>query len=137
MRFPSRMFGIGLALLALTVLAGTSQLRAQERSENAVQSITKFEVPAGEMANFLEMTARANEIHEQHGSVAEVRVWQEVLAGDDFGIAIHSKEYPSFEEMAADYSRVHPTPEWQEFLQEFSASGVKVVSNSLQWEMIP
>jgi uncharacterized protein YbaA (DUF1428 family) len=87
-------------------------------------NVTKFEVPAGEMANFLDLAARANEIHEQHGSVAEVRVWVENLAGPDTGLVSHAKEYPSFEEMAADYSRVHPTPEWQEFLSEFNPSGV-------------
>jgi hypothetical protein len=103
-------FAIGLALLALTAIAGTSQLGAQVRSENAVMSITKFEVPAGEMGNFMNLTARANDIHEQHGCVAEVRVWVENLAGPDTGLVIHSKECPSFGAMAADYSLVHPTP---------------------------
>ena len=135
-----KLLGVALALLTFTAVAGASQLQAQEtqeRSANHVMSITKFKVPAGEMQSFLEMTRRANEIHEQAGSVAEVRVWVDNLAGPETGTVIHAKEYPSFEAMAADYALVHGMPEWQEFLKHFNASGVEVISNSLQWELIP
>ncbi|HEX5500939.1 MAG TPA: hypothetical protein VFX03_17005 [Thermomicrobiales bacterium] len=134
-------FALGASALPFVTAGG--QAEAQDatpepnRTGNPVMSVTKFNVPAGELANFMELTRRANGVHEQYGSAAKVRVWVDNLAGPDTGLVIHTKEYPSFEAMAADYTLVHPTPEWQQFLQDFDAAGVEVVSNSLQWELVP
>ena len=131
MRFSALLVGFALAL---TFALAPSQAAAQGPPKviNVLTIDTK-----GDLDGFLKLAKRARELQSQHGGTGMQRVWQSTLAGPNTGTVAVAVEYSSLVSMAQSQAKVGATPEWQKFINDFQASGMSVLSNSLSIEVSP
>ena len=122
------------AVLVLLSFVASGQVSAQE----APKVINVLSVDTGgDTAAFLEFTKRAKAIGDQHGGTGNQRVWLSSFAGPNTGTVVVAVEYPSAVSMAQSQAKVNSSPEWQKFVADFQASGMRVISNSVSVEITP
>ena len=131
MRFSALLVGFALAL---TFALAPSQAAAQgaPKAINVLTIDTK-----GDLDGFLKFAKRARDLQTKHGGTGQQRVWQSTLAGPNTGTVAVAVEYPSMVSMAQSQAKVGATPEWQKFVADFQASGMRVLSNSVSMEVTP
>lgn len=131
MRFSAILAGLALAL---TFALAPSQAEAQGPPKviNVLMIDTK-----GDLEGFLKFAKRARELQTKHGGTGVQRVWQSTLAGPNTGTVAVAVEYQSMVAMAQSQAKVGATPEWQKFVDDFQASGMNVLSNSVSIEVSP
>jgi hypothetical protein len=124
---------IGLALVFAFAMA-PSQSMAQAAPK--VINVVTYDV-AGDMPKFLELYKRAMVIIEKYESTGESRLWISTLAGPNTGTVAVAIEYPSMVSMAESGAKVFPSPEWQKLIDDFEATDMRVLSNSVSVDITP
>ena len=123
--------GLALALPAiLTPIAAVAQ-----EAPKVINVLTAD--TGGDTAKFLEFVKRARAITEQYGGTGQQRAWMATLAGPNTGTAVVTIEYPSMVSMAESGAKIGPSPEWQKFIADFQAAGMRILSNSVSVEITP
>ncbi len=127
-------FLIGLALVFAFAMA-PSQSTAQEAPK--VINVLTYDVAAGDMPKFLELYKRAMVIIKKYESTGESRLWISTLAGPNTGTVAVAIEYPSMVSMAQSGAKVVPSPEWQKLIDDFEATDMRILSNSVSVDITP
>ncbi len=119
---------LGLAL----ALATFSFPAAADHHEGgpAVINVLTFDVGT-DAAQFIAFTQRANKIQKKIGGQGEQRVWAPMFGDQVAGVVIVTVEYPNFVAMAQSQTKSAASGEWQAFVQDVEASGIRLVSNSV------
>jgi hypothetical protein len=87
------------------------------------------------MAKFSDLVNRSNAITSKLGSTGKLRTWATTWAGDGTGRVVVTIEYPSLVSLADSGAKVDASPEFQKWLADARASGIKVLSESLVTEL--
>ncbi len=122
--------------LALVLTFGLAPNDAVAQDAPAVNNVLFIDV-GGDLPKFQELFTRATAIREKYGSTGTGRVWFATLAGPNTGSVVVVLEFPSMVSMAQTNAKVFPSPEWQQFLADFNAAGMRVVSNQALVEVTP
>jgi hypothetical protein len=92
---------------------------------------------AGDMPKFLDLYKRAMVIIEKYGSTGESRLWISTLAGPNTGTVAVATEFPSMVSMSESGAKLFPSPEWQKLIDDFEATDMRVLSNSVSVDITP
>lgn len=122
--------------LAVALSLGLSAGQAAAQEPPKVINILVFDT-GGQNDEFLEFAKRAMTLTKQLGSTGMQRVWTSTLAGPNTGTMVVAVEYPSFVSMAESQAKVGSSPEWQQFIDDFAAAGMRVTSSSVSVEVTP
>ncbi len=117
--------------VALVVVAFSSPAAADHHEGGpSVINVLTFDVGTN-ADQFIAFTKRASEIQKTLGSPGEQRVWAPMFGDQVAGAVIVTVEYPSFVAMAQAQAKSNASPEWQAFVQEVTAAGIRMISNSV------
>ena len=121
-----------LSLILVLALAAFSIPAAADHHEGGppVINVLMFDVGTN-AAQFIAFTKRASEIQTTLGNPGEQRVWAPLFGAQVAGVVIVTVEYPSLVAMAQAQAKSNASPEWQAFVQEVGAAGIRLVSNSV------
>ena len=122
--------------LALVLTLGLAPNDAVAQDAPAVNNVLFIDV-GGDLPKFLEFFTRATAIGDKYGSTGTGRVWFATLAGPLTGNVVVVTEYPSLVSMAESNTKVNQSPEWQQFIADFTAAGMSVISNQALVEVTP
>lgn len=86
-------------------------------------------------AKFVELMNRAAAIAAKYQSTGKLRSWGYAYAGTEVGRIIVMIEYPSMESLAQSGDKLHKTAEFQQWIADADAAGIKKVSESIIVEM--
>ena len=131
MRIKSAVLGLALALSF-----GLASTPATAQEAPHVIVVLTIDVN-GDLPGFLKLVSRARQISAQYESRGQQRVWQATLAGAGTNEIFVAVEYPSLVAYAQDTSKLAASSEWQQFIRDFQAAGMCVVSNSMSVERTP
>ena len=87
------------------------------------------------MQKFFDLSNRANAIATKYQSTGKVRYYMATYAGPESGHVIVTIEYPSLASMAESAAKMNASPEFQKWITEAQASGIKQLSQSLVTEL--
>jgi hypothetical protein len=124
---------IGLALVFAFAMAPSPSMA---QAAPKVINVLTYDV-AGDMPKFLELYKRAMVIMEKYGSTGESRLWTSTFAGPNTGTVAVAIEYPSMVSMAESGAKVFPSPEWKKLTDEFGATDMRILSNSVSVDITP
>jgi hypothetical protein len=124
---------IGLALVFAFAMV-PSQSTAQAAPK--VINVMTYDV-AGDMPKFLDLYKRAMVIMENYGSTGESRLWMATYAGANAGRVAVAIEYPNMVSMAQSGGKVFSSPEWQKLSDDFEATEMRLLSNSVSVDITP
>ncbi len=131
MRIGSLLIG-----LALVLTFGLAPNDAVAQDAPAAENVLFIDT-GGDLPKFQELFTRAVAIQEKYGSTGTGRVWLATLAGPNTGNVVVVYTYPSMVSMAQTGAKVFPSPEWQQFIADFRAAGMRVTSNQAFVEVTP
>ena len=120
------------AALAACFLLGAVSAGAQEAPK--VANVLLFEGPTPQI---LEFGKRAAEIGAKYDTTGTTRWWLSGLAGTNTGRLAAVIEYPNSVSMAESRAKIAASPEWQQFIADFQAAGLRVISSSEITELTP
>ena len=124
------------ASVAVVLACAQAPEQAMAQEGPAVVQVIQIDT-GGNLAKFLELTGRLDAISEKYGSTGERRILQSTLAGPNTGSVFVVIEYPNFVSMAESVSKSSASPEWAQFVADFQAAGMRVVSNSVSVDITP
>lgn len=118
--------------LATCFLLGAASAGAQDAPR--VANLVTFEGPTPKI---LEFGKRAAEISAKLGTTGTTRWWVSGLSGTNTGRLAAVIEYPDSVSMAQSRAKNAASPEWQKFVADFQAAGLRVISSSEIIEVKP
>ena len=125
-------------LIALALASVLSLASSQAIAQDAPRVSTVLLIDAGgDMAKFQEFFKRAQAIGKQYGTTGTARVWVTTFAGPNTNSILVMNEFPSLVSMAQSQTKIGSSAEWQQFVADFQAAGMRVVSNSVIAEATP
>ncbi len=122
---------LGLCL-ALVLIAATPS----ESSAQAVAQIIVLEVTPAQMPDFLAAFARGGAIIQRLNPDSDTTLWQNTVGGAPNQLVIVGR-FPSLEAWAAAQARNAASAEFQQIFAETLASGIKLISRTLQSQIGP
>ena len=124
--------------VAVAIFLAGAQAPEQAMAQEGPAVVQVIQIDTGgNLAKFLELTGRLDAISEKYGSTGERRILQSTLAGPNTGSVFVVIEYPNFVSMAESVSKINASPEWAQFVADFQAAGMRVVSNSVSVDISP
>ena len=125
-------FGILLAIFAFAAPAAADH----HEGGPAVENVLIFDT-GGQMQKFLGFAERAQEIRTRLGAAGTQRVWFASYGGPSPGAVIVTIEFPSLSAFAAAESKAAASAEWNQFVAEVAAAGIRIMSNAVLTDVTP
>ena len=123
---------------SVAVILACAQAPEQAMAQEGPAVVQVIQVDTGgNMAKFMELSAKIGAVNEKYGSTGERRILQSTLAGPNTGTVFVVIEYPSFVSMAESVSKVNASPEFAQLVAEAQAAGLSIVSNSVSVDINP
>ncbi len=124
------------ASVAIVLACTQAPEQAMAQEGPAVIQVIQIDI-AGNMARFQELSAQADAVNQKYDSTGERRIFLSTLSGPNTGSVFVVIEYPNFVSMAESVSKINASPEWAQFVADFQAAGMRVVSNSVSVDISP
>lgn len=125
-----------LIVIALVLTFGLAPSSAVAQDAPAVNNVLFIDV-GGDLPKFLEFFTRFGAIAEKYDAGGTSRVWMATLAGPLTNNVVVVTEFPNLVSMAESQAKVNQSPEFQQFVADFAAAGMRVTSNQVTVEVTP
>jgi len=119
---------------AIAAIASVSSAQAPSAAPPRVTEVIVLDVGSN-MQKFFDLTKRADAITKELQNPGKARYWISSWAGSEAGHVIVTIEFPSLLAMAQAEAKMNASPEFQKWIAEAQASGIKQLSQSIVTEL--